>query len=160
VAVNMFPGQTHQNDARDIHELHQIVLAARSHEFDLFQPVLTQFTAELPAVRTLLQQASAQLPLTYADSFLGSGAGDVRLEWLPGVDGVKLDFQSNPRRSGGLVAPSYTATGISRTLGPVPSNMPIDKALEGATLLGLPLVNLVKRGSLKAPTIVPLAGDP
>jgi hypothetical protein len=156
VAVNMFTGQGPGNDLGDIHEVYQLVIDGPA-DGATFHPVVAQFTAELPTLRTLQQKASVSSRLAYTDDFLNQqGRPDVALTML---DPVLIDFTSNPQRSGGLMAPNYKAESISRKDGPKPKEA-LDQALRGATLLGLPLLDIVAAGSLAAPTIMPLAGNP
>jgi hypothetical protein len=170
VSINMFPHAAGTagvaqaiNDPRDVHEVHQLVIEA-APEAGLFCPIVTQFTAELPALRSLLQQSSVSAPLKYSQQFLATGdiTNPVLTVNLPpplGI-GIGIDFSSRPERSGGLMAPKYSADAISRTLGPIPHALPLDQAFKDATLLGLPLLDIVNAAGLAPPTIVPLAGNP
>jgi hypothetical protein len=168
VPINMFPQATGAagvaqaiNDPRDVHEVHQLVIEAMP-EAGLFRPIVTQFTAELPALRTLLQQPSVSAPLKYSQEFLATGdiTNPVLTVNLPPPLGIGIDFSSRPERSGGLMAPKYSADAISRALGPIPHALPLDQAFKDATLLGLPLLDIVDVAGLTPPTIVPLAGNP
>jgi hypothetical protein len=75
---------------------------------------------------------------------------------------VDVDFTKNADRSGGLVSPKFTANGISRELGPVPTAVlnPHDLAtafktvFADATLFGFPLASLV------ATAVTPKPGPP
>lgn len=157
VPINMFPGAARQNDPRDLYELHEVVVDG-VQEGDFFHPVLSQFTAELPTLRALQQQPSVSVPLTYAQDFLTQGDQvDVALAM---AGQVGIDFTAHPERSGGLMAPSYKVDAISHKLGPIPNTGPLAQAFQATTLLGLPLLDIVDAGSLVAPTIVPLPGDP
>jgi len=155
VAINMFPGSAGDGDPRDLHEVHELVIAAPL-DGGAFHPIVKQFTAELPAVRTLQQLPSVQSRLAYTADFANGGA-DVALTAL---DAVGIDFRSRPERSGGLIAPKYDANAISRTMGPVPVAIAPETAFQDATLLGLPLMDIVQRDGFTPPTIVPTPGNP
>ena len=165
--------------AGDIQEVHALRIAAVQYA-NGFWPSLAQFEVELPAVRTLLPEQSKRVALAYADEFLR--AGDQAAVPLALVDKLVVDFTKQADRSGGLVAPKFTADGISRTLGlvpagvlPLPAGLPLPTELPdlstiyaGATLLGFPLgevINLAETTAKKlplSPAIVPLllAGQP
>ncbi|NML65449.1 hypothetical protein HHL22_09555 [Hymenobacter sp. RP-2-7] len=159
--------------AGDIHEVHALSIAAVQYA-NGFWPSLAQFEVELPAVRTLLPEQSKRVALAYADEFLH--VGDQAAVPLALVDKLVVDFTRQADRSGGLVAPKFTADGISRTLGLVPTGaLPLPAGLPdlatlyaGATLLGFPLgevINLAEttaRNLPLSPAIVPLllAGQP
>ncbi|MGW0314031.1 hypothetical protein [Streptomyces flavidovirens] len=66
--------------------------------------------------------------------------------------GVPVSFTRNADRSGGLVAPRFSADGISRELGPVATSVlpgapnleaALSNAFSGATLFGFPLAALI-----------------
>ncbi|MGI4832328.1 MAG: hypothetical protein ACRYFK_02605 [Janthinobacterium lividum] len=159
--------------AGDIQEVHALSIAAVQYA-NGFWPSLAQFEVELPAVRTLLPEQSRRVALEYANEFLQ--AGDQAAVPLALVDHLVVDFTAQADRSGGLVAPKFTADGISRTLGLVPTGalalptgLPnLASIYAGATLLGFPLgevINLAEAAAKKlplSPTIVPLllAGQP
>ncbi|MVN75599.1 hypothetical protein GO988_04600 [Hymenobacter sp. HMF4947] len=158
--------------ASDIQEVHALSIAAVQYA-NGFWPSLSQFEVELPALRTLLPEQSKRVALAYADEFLH--AGDQVAVPLGLVDHLIVDFTTQADRSGGLVAPKFTADGISRTLGlvptgalPLPAGLPdLATVYAGATLLGFPLgevINLAKSATdlPLPPTIVPLllSGQP
>ena len=159
VAINMFAGSARANDPRDLHEVQMLVIDVGT-EAGAFRPLISGFMAELPTLRALLAQPSVRTLLRYTQDYVDNGdAADLALEMVD-PDGVGIDFTSRPDRSGGLIAPKYAARAISRLVGPVPGAVPIDQALSGATLLGLPLTSIVNTTGLAPPTIVPLAGNP
>jgi hypothetical protein len=143
----------------DVHEVHELKIAG-IRDGSTFRPKLTQFTAEMPAVRELLQKSSVRTPVVYTSDYLASGTS-VDIAWQP-LNPIEIDFTKEPGRSGGLMAPKFDGKKLSRTLGPVPEpTIPLAQACKDATLLGLPLGSLIKADGLqKPPTIVPLQTNP
>jgi hypothetical protein len=159
VAINMFPGSARANDPRDLHEVQTLVIDV-GDEAGAFRPKISGFRAELPTLRALLAQPSMGALLLYTQEYIDQGdAADLALAVFD-PNGVVIDFTKRPDRSGGLIAPKYAAHAISRTLGPVPGTVSLRDALNGATLLGLPLTQMVELNGLAPPTIIPLAGNP
>jgi hypothetical protein len=161
VAINMFAASARANDPRDVHEVQTLVIDV-GDEGGAFWPLISGFTAELPALRALLAQPSVSTVLRYTPDYINQGdAADLALEMVDAA-GVGIDFTSRPDRSGGLIAPKYVARKISRLLGPVPllDHVSPDQVFGGATLLGLPLTSVVALSGLAPPGIVPLPGDP
>ena len=155
VAINMFAGSARANDPRDLHEVQALVIDL---DDEAGAPLISGFTAELPALRALLAKPSVSTVLSYTQDYIDQGdAADLALEIL---DPIGIDFTSRADRSGGLIAPNYAARAISRLLGPVPGAVPLDQAFSDATLLGLPLVHIVDLSGLAPPTVVPLPGNP
>ena len=157
----MFAASARANDPRDVHEVQTLVIDV-GDEAGAFRPLISGFTAELPALRALLAQPSVSTVLRYTQDYINQGdAADLALEMVDAA-GVGIDFTSRPDRSGGLIAPKYVARKISRLLGPVPllDHVPPDQVFGGATLLGLPLTSVVALSGLAPPSIVPLPGDP
>ncbi|HEV7647669.1 MAG TPA: hypothetical protein VGP26_05880 [Actinophytocola sp.] len=140
----------------DRHEVQQIGIGGRLA--DGFRPTLTMLHIGLPAVRSLVGDDTGSQPARYSDAYLNDGeSADVLLELTgPAID---LNFTGRADRSGGLVAPRYTADAISRTLGPVSRQALPDPATglinpgslfpAEATLLGFPLRDLLTQ--LKTP---------
>jgi hypothetical protein len=129
-----------------------------------FRPDLDKFEVVLPALRALLpgEVHNRRRTLVYVRAGVAS-IPNVLLRFDPPVD---VDFTKNADRSGGLVSPKFTANGISRELGPVPTAVlnpllnPHDLAaafntvFAGATLFGFPLASLV------ATAVTPKPGPP
>ena len=74
------------------------------------------------------------------------------------------NFTDCPERSGGLIAPRFKADVVSRSLGPIPSKAlnaasSLAHIYDGATLLGLPLADVVVNEG-RPPTILPVSGNP
>jgi hypothetical protein len=159
----------------DVHEVHTLVLEAVA-QGGTFRPAITQFEVALPALRTVLpEQASALQTLHFTDAF----REQVQLPELPfafdptfsgdPLKGIPASFAEHADRAGGLVSPQFVIDSISRSLGPVAAGalppaladaLPIDvpkfdlkSVYEGATLLGFPLVDLLKlpQNPLSAP---------
>jgi len=149
----------------DVHEVHEINIAGVGHGGG-FRPKLSQFTAEIPALRTLLRKPVARVALKFSDAFLTAG-DSVDLALSPVNAPVEIDFTERPDRSGGLMAPKFKADAFSRTFGPIPAaalpgaGVPLSSIYEGATLLGLPLGSVIKDdGRQGPPTIIPAPGNP
>jgi hypothetical protein len=133
----------------DVHEVHELVLAGTPSR-DSFRPQLTEVVVDLPAVRTLLPGRPSRAPVVFDRDFLERGdAADVALRLNPPL---KVNFTAAADRSGGLVAPAYTADVLSRAQGLVDRAMlpglptgPPDLAtvFAGAKLLGIPLARVI-----------------
>lgn len=133
----------------DRHEVQEISIGGRLS--DGFRPWLTALRIGLPAVRSLVGDKGSQTA-RYSDAYLAEGeSAEVLLDLTgPAID---LNFTGRADRSGGLVAPKYTANAISRTLGPVSRQALPDPATglinpgslfpAEATLLGFPLRDLL-----------------
>ena len=150
----------------DVHEVHTLVLEATA-QAGTFRPAIRQFEVALPALRTLLpDQASALKTLHFTDAF----RNEVQIPELPfafdptfsgdPLKGIAASFADHADRAGGLVSPQFVIDSISRSLGPVaggalppaladalPAGVPkfdLKTVYDGATLLGFPLVDLLK----------------
>ncbi|MEU2061292.1 hypothetical protein [Streptomyces sp. NPDC013455] len=136
------------------------------------RPEVVTFDAVLPALRSLLPGTESDQPRTlrYAPQLhglsgpvngpesgpvngpgLGAAVPDVPFLFTA-PSGVPVSFTRNADRSGGLVAPRFSADGISRELGPVATSVlpgapdlqaALDNAFSGATLFGFPLAALI-----------------
>jgi hypothetical protein len=150
--------------AGDRHELRAVTIIA-STAAGVVAPSLGSVTVGLPSLRTVLGKDVVSRA-TYAAGYLERGdAADVVLDLEQRVD---IDFVGNSARSGGLVAPRYAATALSRVAGPVnaqavlgvPAGGSISPSAlfpQAATLLGFQLRDLVKDLKLP-PQIVPGLG--
>ncbi len=150
----------------DVHEVHELVLKGIP-QGGRFRTVLSQISAELPALRELLPETIRPVVLVFTEDFLSRGA-DAPIALKPGT-AITIDFGDSPDRSGGLVAPKFNADAISPTLGPVAeAALPgaggdLSTILSGTTLLGIPLGELVSDaipgGVQGTPEIVPIMND-
>jgi hypothetical protein len=141
----------------DVQEVHAFKLGGVRHT-DGFRPVITEFEAELPAVRALLAGSNSRTTLVFNEAFRDLGnLGEPFRPLAP----IAIDFAEHPERSGALISPKFTADVISRSLGPVPKiaaaglDQSALSAFEGATLLGLPLTTLIDIASAGAPRLPP-----
>jgi hypothetical protein len=143
----------------DVQEVHSLTLDGVADGAG-FRPDLTKFEVVLPALRALLpgEVHNRRRTLVYNRAGVAS-IPNVLLRFDPPVD---VDFTKNADRSGGLVSPKFTADGISRELGPVPTAVLVSPDLAtafknvfaGATLFGFPLASLV------ATAVTPKPGPP
>ncbi|KOG42819.1 hypothetical protein [Streptomyces resistomycificus] len=146
----------------DVLEVHALTFSGdddgRGH-----RPDVVRFDAVLPALRSLLPGAHDQArTLRYAPQLRSQSDPSTGVEASAAVpevpflfdtpSGVPVDFTRNADRSGGLVAPRFSADGISRELGPVPTGVlpgapdpgaALNSAFGGATLFGFPLASLI-----------------
>jgi hypothetical protein len=148
----------------DVQEVHSLTLNGVADGAG-FRPDLDKFEVVLPALRALLPGSAhnRRRTLVYANEIRAGAASipDVPLRFDPNTL-VGVDFTKNADRSGGLVSPKFTADGISRELGPVPTavlNPPdlataFNNVFAGATLFGFPLASLV------ATAVTPKPGPP
>jgi hypothetical protein len=147
----------------DTHEVHQLSIAGVRHG-ESFRPSLIEFQAELPALRAVLGESTVRAALKFSQAFLDSGP-DVDLALIPAAP-IPVDFTKRSDRSGGLMAPKFVADAISRRLGPVAKDamrgtaVALSNVYSGATLLGMPLAEVVDLGAQPAPSIVPVPGNP
>lgn len=133
----------------DIQQVHSLSFEGQANGSE-FRPALNQFAVVLPALRELLPNADHHTPraLRYAMDSAGP-IPEVPLRFL---NPVGVDFTRNTDRSGGLVAPKFTADGVARELGPVaaalvnPPNLEsaIRSALGDARLFGFSLPDLIE----------------
>jgi hypothetical protein len=142
--------------AGDVHEVHALTVRG-SAEAAEFVPQLSGLRIGLPAVRSLLGDAAPR-EVRFSQRYLQRGsAEDVLLE-LVGSN-IDINFVHRADRSGGLMAPHYVATGLSRSLGPI-SLQALPNPVTGlinpsslfgadASLLGFRLRDLL--GPLKVP---------
>ncbi len=124
---------------------------------DGYRPALTALRIAMPALRTLLGDSTPR-QVRLAPGFLRNGPSEDVLLTVVG-DPIGVSFARSADRSGGLVAPSYVADAISRSLGPVSlAGLPAPdtglinpRALfdSAATVLGFPLRDLLSQ--LKLP---------
>jgi hypothetical protein len=176
VRIDMVGSGQDAQSPGDVHEVHTLVLEAAA-QAGTFRPAIRQFEVALPALRTLLpDQASALNTLHFTDAF----RNEVQIPELPfafdptfsgdPLKGIPASFAEHADRAGGLVSPQFVIDGISRSLGPVaggalppaladalPARVPkfdLKTVYDGATLLGFPLVDLLKLPAdpLGAPT--------
>lgn len=147
----------------DVQEVHSLTLDGVADGAG-FRPDLEKFEVVLPALRALLPgSAHDRRTVLYATELRAGVAAipDVPL-FFDDSTRVGVDFTRNADRSGGLVSPKFTANGISREIGPVPTAVlnPPDLAtafntvFAGATLFGFPLASLV------ATAVTPKPGPP
>ncbi|CAN7717616.1 hypothetical protein LJR251_005923 [Rhizobium rhizogenes] len=142
----------------DVQEVHGVKLGATRHP-DGFRPRIEEFTAELPALRTLQPDSPSRVALKFHEDFLN--AGDTAIPFKFAGQSFAVDFAEHPDRSGGLIAPKFAADVISRSMGPVPQIAFPDlaesalSAFDGATLLGLPLRMLIDLATAGAPRLPP-----
>ena len=147
----------------DVQEVHSLTLNGVADGAG-FRPDLDKFEVVLPALRALLPSVdNRRRTLVYANEIRAGVASipDVPLRFDDSTR-VDVDFTKNADRSGGLVSPKFTADGISRELGPVPTAVlnPPDLAtafntvFAGATLFGFKLASLV------ATAVKPKPGPP
>jgi hypothetical protein len=146
----------------DVLEVHSLTFSGKDDGTGS-HPDLEAFDAVLPALRSLLpgSQHEQARTLRYAPQLrsLADRVPDTERSAVPDVpllfeapSGVPVSFTGNADRSGGLVAPRFSADGISRELGPVAtSTLPgapdleaaLLSAFSGATLFGFPLASLI-----------------
>ncbi|GHH94630.1 hypothetical protein [Streptomyces capillispiralis] len=146
----------------DVLEVHALTFSG-AEDGTGHRPDVETFDAVVPALRSLLpgsphEQAHTLRYAPQLRSLAGraphSGRGavpDVPL-LFEAPSGLPVSFTRNADRSGGLVAPRFSADGISRELGPVatstlPGAPDLEAALlgafDGATLFGFPLASLI-----------------
>ncbi|MEU9351460.1 hypothetical protein AB0D65_10685 [Streptomyces griseoloalbus] len=146
----------------DVLEVHSLTFSG-TDDGAARRPDVEKFDAVLPALRSLLpgSQHEQARTLRYAPqlrSLVGRGP-DTERGAVPDVpllfeapSGVPVSFTGNADRSGGLVAPKFSADGISRELGPVVTSVlpgapnleaALRDAFSGATLFGFPLASLI-----------------
>ena len=147
----------------DRHEVHAMTIAANNTAAAI-APALASVDVAIPALRGLLGR-DVVTTATFTRDYLSRGdAADVILALAP-ASHVGIDFTAQSNRSGGLVAPKYTADALSRTAGPVAAAAKQTLAASGsidpavlfppeATLLGFALRDLVT-GLRLPPQIVP-----
>ncbi|MEU3794431.1 hypothetical protein [Streptomyces fructofermentans] len=148
----------------DVHEIHGITVGGTLHATG-YRPVLTGLDVRLPALRALLGK-NEPYRAEFTPEYLNQGASHDRLLKLNPP--VAIDFVGQSDRSGGLVAPRFSADAVSRDLGPVnsaaqpaPGTDAIDPARlfpPEATVLGFALIDLVS--DLKKPPTVTSALAP
>ena len=135
----------------DVHEVHSITIEG-NRLANGYRPKLGALEVALPALRSLIGD-DAPRTVRFAEGFLRDGDGaDVLLE-LAGGPPIDINFAKRADRSGGLVAPHFSANAISRTLGPIDlraSPNPVTGLINpgslfpaDATILGFPLRDLV-----------------
>lgn len=145
----------------DVHEIHSLLIEA-VRGAQTFAPRVAQFEAKIASLRALLPDQEKLVELVY-----NKAADAVDSPLVPKLP-IVIDFLSRADRSGGLVAPKYSADALSRTLGPVARSV-LDKAqlpdfsaiYKETKLLGLALGDLIDgvRAGTKipgGPTIVPV----
>lgn len=146
----------------DVHEVHSLTFSGKDDGTG-HHPDLATFDVVLSALRSLLPGPEHAQPQTLryaaemrslsdaADGFLRTSVPAVPLIFDT-PNGVPVNFTKSADRSGGLVAPKFSADGISRDLGPVATSVLPDKpnlsaalnrAFSGATLFGFPLSALI-----------------
>ncbi|MEO3787595.1 hypothetical protein ABGB12_30075 [Actinocorallia sp. B10E7] len=154
----------------DVQEVHSLTFSG-IRDGDGFRPDLKKAGVVLPALRSLLPGAehAQERTLEYSPEFraLSAPPDAAAASSIPPVvlrfdeqSKVPVDFTENADRSGGLVAPRFTADGISRELGPVPTGVlphqpdsasALNEAFKGATLFGFPLAALIDATSSPRP---------
>lgn len=149
VAVDLV--RSPQPQPADVHEVHEITLAAVPHEGG-FHPQLGSLMVALPALRSLLGEADRLVPIDFDPKFLQQGPiGEVALL----VKDYPVDFVTRADRSGGLVSPQFMVNAISRELGPIDVAATIKDAAgtfdaervfgQATTILGFELRKLAPR---------------
>lgn len=142
----------------DVQEVHGLKLGAKRHA-DGFRAQIEEFTAELPALRTLQPNSPSRVTLKYHEDFINSGTTAIPFNVVSPP--LRVDFTDQPQRSGGLVAPKFEANIISRNMGPVPQIAFPEltgsalSVFNDATLLGLPLRELIDLAAAGAPKLPP-----
>ncbi|MFI9587037.1 hypothetical protein ACIHCQ_35655 [Streptomyces sp. NPDC052236] len=147
----------------DVLEVHALTFSGEDDGTG-HRPEVVKFDAVLPALRSLLpgsqyDQARTLLYAPQLRDLSGPLMDTERSAAVPDVpflfeapSGVPVSFNQNADRSGGLVAPRFSATGISRELGPVATSVlpgapdleaALRNAFSGATLFGFPLASLI-----------------
>ena len=147
----------------DVQEVHSLTLNGVADGAG-FRPDLDKFEVVLPALRALLPSVHNRRRTLVYPTEIRAGVASIPNVPLRFDDStrVDVDFTKNADRSGGLVSPKFTADGISRELGPVPTavlNPPdlataFDTVFAGATLFGFKLASLV------ATAVTPKPGPP
>ncbi|MEU5398211.1 hypothetical protein ABZ348_02775 [Streptomyces sp. NPDC005963] len=140
----------------DIQEVHSLTFTG-STQGPEYRSDLTGFDVVLASLRTLLPGGDHEQPrpMKYAAG-LREGSTRASIPPVPMVfvpPDVPVSFTGRPDRSGALVAPKFTADGISRELGPVATCALREEATSsassgtdafaGATLFGFPLSSLI-----------------
>lgn len=148
-------------EAGDVHEIYKIAIEAAGI-VDTYAPRIARIDARIASLRALLPDQDKLTSLVYN---LGDNA---ELAPLRPLVPIAIDFLANADRSGGLVAPKFSADMLSRTLGPAAAaaidaaHLPDFAALYRDTrLLGLSLGELIDgaRNGVAiphGPTIVPI----
>ncbi|WP_159039128.1 hypothetical protein [Streptomyces sp. JHA19] len=148
----------------DVQEVHSLTFNGTTNGPE-YRPDLAGFSVVLASLRTLLPGGDHEQPrpMKYAAGMREGSARasvpPVPLIFVP--PDVPVSFTAHPERSGALVAPVFTADGISRELGPVatsalreesaPSASPGPGAFAGATLFGFPLASLINTTATPKP---------
>jgi hypothetical protein len=101
----------------------------RPGETPHFRPIMSQAEVEIPAVNQITGK-SAPSVIEWESSYLAAAGNDIGnvAQLFAKVKGTPLDFGST-ERTGGLVAPDLTISGLSRSLGPIGGNA--DKMVTG-----------------------------
>src|SRR5262249_25029865 len=140
-----------------------------------FLPVIRTAQLDIPALQKIAQTTSAA-GMTYAGKYLKNGfesgnTGQVFLARDPDSKALGVEFSKQSQRSGGLVAPDLSLSGLSRVSGPVSGD--IDKfadgtmapgswfgtALDGAKLFGvLKLTDIIQDTGVGEPDKIPRLG--
>lgn len=148
-------------EAGDVHEIYKIAIEAAGI-VDTYGPRIARIDARIASLRALLPDQDKLTSLVYN---LGDNAD---LAPLRPLVPIAIDFLNNADKSGGLVAPKFSADILSRTLGPAvaaavdAAHLPDFASLYRDTrLLGLSLGELIDdaRNGVAiphGPTIVPI----
>jgi hypothetical protein len=148
VSIDMVRGDPPREG--DIHEVYAITISGEPDDGDSYLPVVSEFTATLPALRALMCKTASE-PAAAPASLRYSSVPGLAFDLLNGT--VPVNFTDRPERSGGLMAPRFDADGISRTLGLVardalnPTASSVARIYKDATLLGVPLAKIIKSSS-------------
>jgi hypothetical protein len=145
----------------DVHELSGMTITAVQHGSG-FRPRVLDFVVDLPAARSLLGRA-VPTKLNYTQDFLDRGeASEIAFAMDPALD---IDLTTRKAKSGGLIAPKYTAGSLSRLRGPVDPRAllrhddrdTLKAVYDGSTILGMPLGELIQLDQQpKAPKVTPI----
>jgi hypothetical protein len=171
--IDLVGAATDKRARGDVHEVRSLTIAGVTEGLNLadgYRSKLTELEVALPALRGLSGD-DPRTKVAFAEKYLQNGAAeDVLLKMLHNQT-VPIDFTKAADRSGGLVAPKYVTTAISRSLGPIDGLSLPDPATgfidprslfrtDEASLLGIPLRSLLTQ--LKLPpeiTATPIGGS-
>jgi hypothetical protein len=148
-------------EAGDVHEIYKLAIEA-ANIVDSYAPRIARIDARIASLRALLPDEDKLTSIVYN---LGDNAD---LAPLKPLVPIAIDFLKDADKSGGLVAPKFSADMLSRTLGPAAASaldaahLPDFAALYRDTrLLGLSLGELIdtaRHGVVipNGPSIVPI----
>ncbi|WP_163093390.1 hypothetical protein [Bacillus cereus] len=162
VTIDLVRDARRNSDYHDDFEVHELTIISELHEKKII-PKLDQMIIELPVLRELMNKPCMLTPVKFTDEFKNLGANATCILTPINIDGIGVNFTDHPNQSGGLIAPKFCAKEISRTMGPIPplKNVDVKEIFKDATLLGLPLAEVIKDYSKQGPpNIIPVPGNP